>query len=142
MGLILDSSVLIGAERQGLTVYQVLAGIRRSQKDIEVGVSVITIGELAHGVARAESLQRKEKRLRFMQELASALPIYPVSGSIAFRAGITDGERQAKGIRLPLSDLLIGVTALEFGFGVGTSNLRHFRSIPGLTVIDLTVIEV
>jgi predicted nucleic acid-binding protein len=48
-----------------------------------------------------------------------------------------DGANQAKGIRLPLSDLLIGATALELGYGVATGNLRHFEMIPGLTVVRL-----
>ena len=33
---------------------------------------------------------------------------------------------RAKGISIPLSDLLIGVSALELGYGVGTANVRHF----------------
>ena len=35
------------------------------------------------------------------------------------------------------SDLLIGASALELGYGVGTSNVRHFQLIPGLNVIQL-----
>lgn len=137
MGLILDSSVFITVERQGRTVHEMLDEIRQSQNDIEIGISVITVAELAHGVARAESPQRKQRRLRFMHELASVVPVHPVTASIAFRAGLINGECQAKGVRLPLSDLLIGVTALELGFGVGTSNLRHFQLVPGLTVTHL-----
>src|SRR5438105_15034835 len=34
-----------------------------------------------------------------------------------------------------LSDLLIGVSALELGYGVGTANVRHFQLIPGLNII-------
>jgi predicted nucleic acid-binding protein len=66
--------------------------------------------------------------------LLSALPVHPVTVSLALRAGYIDGENQAKGIRIPLSDLLIGVTALELGYGVATSNLRHFQMIDGLSV--------
>jgi predicted nucleic acid-binding protein len=29
---------------------------------------------------------------------------------------------------------LIGVTALELGYGIATANLRHFQQIPGLSV--------
>jgi predicted nucleic acid-binding protein len=47
-----------------------------------------------------------------------------------------DGENQARGVRLPLSDLLIGVTALELGYSVATANVRHFRMISGLTVVQ------
>ena len=48
-----------------------------------------------------------------------------------------DGEAQARGVKIPLSDLLIGVSALELGYRVATSNLRHFRLIPDLAVIQL-----
>jgi predicted nucleic acid-binding protein len=64
-----------------------------------------------------------------------ALPIHPVTVPVALRAGQIDGENQAMGIRLPLSDLLIGVTALELGYSVATRNLRHFQLIPGLLVV-------
>ena len=64
-------------------------------------------------------------------------PIHQVTVSLALRVGQIDGESQAKGIRLPLSDLLIGVTALELGYSVATGNLRHFQMIPGLSVVRL-----
>jgi predicted nucleic acid-binding protein len=56
---------------------------------------------------------------------------------IALRAGRIDGQSQAKGVRIPLSDLLIGVSALELGYGVGTANVRHFELIAGLKVIQI-----
>jgi predicted nucleic acid-binding protein len=86
---------------------------------------------------RADTPQRKAKRQQFIQELLSALPIHPVTVSVALRTGQIDGENQAKGVRLPLSDLLIGVTALELGYNLATGNLRHFQLIPGLSVTQL-----
>jgi len=62
------------------------------------------------------------------------LPVHPVTPSLALAAGRIDGEAQSKGVRIPLPDLLIGVTALELGYSVLTSNRRHFSLIPGLTV--------
>lgn len=134
MGLILDSSVLITAERQGQNVRQMLAAISQEAGNTEIAISVVTLIELAHGVARADTPHRKAQRNQFIQELLMALPIHPVSVSVALRTGQIDGENQAKGVRLPLSDLLIGVTALELGYSVATGNIRHFRLIPGLTV--------
>jgi predicted nucleic acid-binding protein len=46
-----------------------------------------------------------------------------------------DAEQKAQGIVIPFADLLIGATALSLGFSVLTTNLRHFRLIPGLEVI-------
>ena len=100
-----------------------------------MAISVVTLLELAHGAARADTAQRKSKRRQFIQELLMALPIHPVTVPVALRTGQIDGENQAKGIRLPLTDLLIGVTALELGYSLATGNLRHFQMIPGLPVV-------
>jgi predicted nucleic acid-binding protein len=102
----------------------------------EIAISVVTLIELAHGAARADTSQRKERRQQFIKELVTALPVHPVTVSIALRTGQIDGENQAKGVRLPLSDLLIGVTALELGYSVATGNPRHFRLVPGLSVVS------
>jgi tRNA(fMet)-specific endonuclease VapC len=136
MGLILDSSVLIAAERQGQNARQMLATIARTTADTEIALSVVTLIELAHGAARADTAQRKQNRQQFVQELLTALPIHPVTVPVAPRVGRIDGESQSKGVRLPLADLLIGVTALELGCSVATGNLRHFQRIPGLTVMQ------
>jgi predicted nucleic acid-binding protein len=137
MGLILDSSLLVAAERQGKNARQMLADIAREVGETEVAISVVTLIELAHGAARAGTAERKAKRQQFTQELVTALPIHSVTAPVALRAGQIDGENQARGIRIPLSDLLIGVTALELGFSVATANVRHFRLVPGLSVVQL-----
>ncbi len=139
MGLILDSSVLISAERQGQNVRQMLSSLANLLHDTEIAISVVTLIELAHGAARADTPQRKNKRTQFIQELLTALPVHPITATIALRAGQIDRKNQANGLRLPLSDLLIGVTALEAGYGVGTStsNLRHFQLIPGLSITPI-----
>jgi predicted nucleic acid-binding protein len=55
----------------------------------------------------------------------------------ALLAGKIDGEQQSRGITIPFGDLLIGATALEVGYSMLTVNMRHFRLIPGLTVVQL-----
>ena len=56
---------------------------------------------------------------------------------MAIRAGEIDGQNQAEGVRIPLADLLIAVTALDLGYSVATTNVRHFRFIPGLSIIQM-----
>jgi len=137
MGIILDSSVLVAAERQGQNARRMLASISRQLGETDIAISVVTLIELAHGAARADTSDRKAKRQRFIQELMAALPVHPVTPTLALRAGQIDGENQAQGIRLPLADLLIGVTALELGYSVATANVRHFEMVPGLPVVTL-----
>src|SRR6266581_5664763 len=51
MGLILDSSVLISAERQGKNARQMLTSIADKISETEVGISVVTLIELAHAAS-------------------------------------------------------------------------------------------
>ena len=75
VGLILDSSVLISAERQGKNARQMLASIADKISETEVGISVVTLIELAHGAARADSPERRANRQNFIAELLTALPV-------------------------------------------------------------------
>jgi tRNA(fMet)-specific endonuclease VapC len=136
VGLILDSSVLIAAERKGKNARQTLAEIAVRAAGEDVALSVVTVLELAHGAARADTPQRKATRQQFIYELMAAVPVHPVSAPVALRAGQIDGESTARGVTLPLSDPLIGVTALELGYRVATGNVRHFQGIPGVSVVS------
>ncbi|HYM10510.1 MAG TPA: hypothetical protein VEU62_07255 [Bryobacterales bacterium] len=53
---------------------------------------------------------------------------------VARIVGEVDAQARSKGKPIPIADLLIGATALDLGFSVGTANLRHYRLIPGLSV--------
>jgi predicted nucleic acid-binding protein len=128
--------VLIAAERKGSNARQVLSEIAGRAAGEDVAFSVVTLIELAHGAARAETPEGKTTRRQFLQELTTAVPVHPVTVPVALRAGQIDGESTAKGIRIALSDLLIGVTALELGYRVATANVRLFQMIPGLEVVS------
>ena len=136
MGLILDSSVLIASERKGSNARQALAEIAVRAAGEDVAMSVVTLLELAHGAARANTPQRRASRQQFIHELMAAVPVHPVSAQVALRAGQIDGESATKGVALPLSDLLIGITALDLGYRVATGNVRHFQAIPGVSVVS------
>ncbi len=137
MGIVLDSTVLIAAERAGENPRKVIADILDRIGDAEATLSVITIIELAHGIVRANSPERRAARERFLNELLNELSAEPVTTAIAFRAGRLDGSLQSQGTRVALGDLLIAATALELGFSVVTHNIRHFRVIPGLEIREL-----
>jgi predicted nucleic acid-binding protein len=91
MGLILDSSVLIASERQGKNARQVLTDLAQEVGETEVGISVMTLIELAHGAARADTPERKSKREKFIEEVLTAVPIYPITASMALRAARSTG---------------------------------------------------
>jgi tRNA(fMet)-specific endonuclease VapC len=119
LGLILDPSIIIAAERLSQTAYQMIEDLCALAND------------LAHGIYRANTPQRRTVRQQFLDDLLAGMPVHPVNISIAMRAGRIDGNLQAKGLRVALTDLLIGATALELGYSVLTHNVRHFETIPG-----------
>ena len=137
MGLILDSSSVIAAERHNNTVKQFLQQVLAVTGDQDVALSAIGLAELVHGIYRAQTPLVRTQRESFIEELAADVPIYPFTQETARLAGKLAGEQQSQGVIIPFSDLLIGATALSVGYSVLTVNLRHFRLVPGLTVVQL-----
>ncbi len=97
----------------------------------------VTVAELVHGIFRARTAEAAQRRRDFIEELISLVPVHPATNETAWLVGQIEGEEAAKGNVLPLSDLMIGVAAIEQGYAVLTGNLRHFQKVPGLTVIPI-----
>jgi tRNA(fMet)-specific endonuclease VapC len=137
MGLILDSSVIIAAERRGETVEQLIERILRATGDQEAAFSAVGLTELVHGIYRARTPEVRFRRESFLNELLADLTVYPYTQETALLAGKLDGEQQSRGVVIPFADLLIGATALALSYSVLTFNVRHFERIPGLSVVKL-----
>lgn len=114
LGPILDSSVIIAAERRRQTVEEFLTFVGQSFGEIEIAISAVTLAELVHGVARANKQEIRRNRRLFIDELKKH--VHPVAESTAEIAGQISGEQAGKGIALPADDLLIGASAIEQGY--------------------------
>jgi predicted nucleic acid-binding protein len=136
VGIALDSSIIIAAERRGHTVREILEQVKAAQGEIEIGVSVITIAELVHGAYRTKNPAQQLRRLEFIEWLATVVPVHPVTLNIARLAGRIEGQQAAIGVQFAFEDLLIGATALHLGYELATLNLHDFQRIPGLSVIQ------
>jgi predicted nucleic acid-binding protein len=134
VGLILDTSTLVTAERRGHSVPEILEQVQGAWGETEVGLSAVTIVELTHGIQRAKLEAQRQRRQVFVQELRAAVIVHSLTDEIAERAGLISGQGAERGITLPFADLLIGATALHLAFEVVTQNVRHFALIPGLVV--------
>jgi predicted nucleic acid-binding protein len=137
LGVILDSSVVIEAERQQLSVAQFLKQIVQKIGEREAALSSITVAELAHGIYRANTQERRARRRAFLDDLKATVPVYPITDDTAELVGKISGESSAQGVTIPFDDLLIGSCALERGSAVATRNQRDFLKIPGLTLVEL-----
>ena len=77
LGVVLDSSVLIAAERQKLTTPEAIQKIRATIGDVAIAMCALTVAELAHGIYRANTPERRKQRRQFLDELRAQVPIYP-----------------------------------------------------------------
>ena len=134
MGLILDTSVIVRAERRGHSVADILSQILATHGETEVGISVVTIAELMHGVQRSKLEAQRQRSQTFVEDVLAAITAYPVTAEIAQRVGVISGQQAERGVTLPFEDLLIGATALQLGFELLTHNVRDFERIPDLVV--------
>ena len=65
----LDSTAAVAAERQGKNARQLLESVGLETGDEDIAISVVTVLELAHGIMRADTSERRERRQRFLDEL-------------------------------------------------------------------------
>jgi tRNA(fMet)-specific endonuclease VapC len=137
MGLILDSSVVIAAERRGDSVTQMLKQIVATTGDQRAVLSSVGLTVLVHGIYRAQTAEARTRRETFIRELLNDVDVYPYTKDTALVAGKIDGEQQSRGVTIPFGDLLIGATAIEIGYSILTVNVRHFQMIPGLAIVQL-----
>jgi tRNA(fMet)-specific endonuclease VapC len=130
MGTLIDSSVLIAAERGKLDLERVL----REHAGERVAIAAITASELLHGVHRAAKPGQRARREAFVEHLLARLPVVAFDGVTARVHAVAWAELAAKGTNIGAHDLLIGATALALGWKVATRDARSFPKIPGLTV--------
>jgi tRNA(fMet)-specific endonuclease VapC len=117
LGLVLDSSALIAAERRRLTAAETIESVHATIGELPIVLSAMTVAEVGHGIYRANTPEMRDRRRRFLDDLKATVTIYPVTE--------TTTEIMARG------------GALELGYSVGTSNIRDFGRIPGLNLIHL-----
>jgi predicted nucleic acid-binding protein len=74
LGLTLDSSVLIAAERRKLTAAQAIQNIRQITGDLPIVLSALTIAEIGHSICRANTPEIRERRRTFLDDLKATTP--------------------------------------------------------------------
>jgi tRNA(fMet)-specific endonuclease VapC len=83
MGLVLDSGVLIAAEREAKPVSELLTAFEREHREIAIVVSSITVVELEHGLHRARSEEQLRRRRDYLETVFIAIPVEPFTREMA-----------------------------------------------------------
>ena len=106
-------------------------------EDHRLFLSVLTLGELAKGVAKLpESARRKKLGDWVSVDLAAQFEgrLLPVDERVARAWGDLSGKAEAKGRRLPVIDSLLAATALVHNLYVVTRNTVHMEQAGVITV--------
>jgi hypothetical protein len=135
MGLILDSSVVIAAERRGDTVEQFIEKILKATGDQDAALCHWSHRARPRHLSRSDPRDTSAPRnvLKWTDGRSNGLSVYEWNRF----AGRQNWRRAAKPRRGDsFGDLLIGATALSLGYKLLTGNLRDFERIPDLSVVQ------
>jgi tRNA(fMet)-specific endonuclease VapC len=130
MGVMLDSSILIAAERGQFR----LAALLESLGEASVSIAAVTASELLHGVHRAKSPAVRMRRAAFVEALLGEIPVREFGlGEARLHAELW-AELADSGTSIGAHDLQIAATAIAGGDALVTLNHRDFGRVPGLTL--------
>ena len=130
MGILIDSSVLIGLER----AQESCTSFIRGWEDEEVFVSVVSASELLHGVHRAADSKIRARRLAFVEAVLSALPVLGIDLATARSHAQLWSDLEKRGVMIGAHDAWLAATCLARGLVLVTGNAREFSRVPGLKV--------
>ena len=131
MGVILDTSLLIGAERGKVRLEDLLTSLG----DEAVGISAVTASELLHGCQRASDPGVRARRAAFVEAILAMVPVYPFGLPEARRHAELWAEVVRQGTPVGAHDLMIGATAVARGDRIATLNRADFSRIPGVRLV-------
>jgi len=130
VGVILDTSILIAAERGAGDFARFL----ESLGDEPVGMAAITASELLQGCLRARDAAVRARRGAFVDAVLDTIPVLPFGLPEARRHADVWAELMKRGTMIGPHDMLVAATALAHGHALATLNRREFARVPGLVV--------
>lgn len=101
----------------------------------EIGVSVITIGELRAGVLAAADVETRDRRLATLTQAMAMQPL-PVDGNVAESWAKLRLLLRDSGQRMPVNDSWIAATAMSLDVPVVTQD-DDYVELPGLRVLHV-----
>ena len=134
MGVVVDSSIFIAAERERLD----WPGFHGSIEAEPLYLTALTLAELLHGAARADSPQRKGRRLAFIAEIEARYPLLSFGRGEAAEYAEIWAALSARGETIGTHDMQIAAIARHHGHRVATLNAGEFSRVPGLGVLDVS----
>ena len=133
MGLVLDTSVLIEAERGKFSLSSLL---RKTFPKESIYISSISVSELYLG-AYLSKTSFKEKRTASIEIMISSLIILDFDSKVAKAHAHAWSQLKEKGILIGPYDLIIAATCLYHQHSLLTFNIKEFSRVLNLKLASL-----
>jgi len=137
VGVILDTAVLIAAERGRFDMPGFLAELSARPGSVPVAVAAISASELLHGVERASDPANRQRRSEFVEGVLANVPVIPFGLAEARTHARIWAVLASAGTPIGTHDLQIAATALLAGSAVATLNREEFSRVAGLELAPL-----
>ena len=95
----------------------------------QVGMSIITHGELTHGAYKS---QQPQLALSKLQQLIELIPVMPIAATVSEHYGQIRSSLENAGTPIGNNDLWIAAHALDLQVTLVTNNVREFERVPSL----------
>ena len=95
----------------------------------QVGMSIITHGELTHGAYKS---QQPQLALSKLQQLVELIPVMPIAATVSEHYGQIRSSLEKTGTPIGNNDLWIAAHALDLQVTLVTNNVREFERVPSL----------
>jgi len=125
--LILDTTVLISAERTAKSLSRLIAD------EDDVAIAAITAAELLVGVELADGA-RQSRRAAFVRSVLDAVPVEDYDLAVATEHARLLAHVRRSGRPRGAHDLIIAATAAAAGRTVVSSDVTAFADLPGVHV--------
>jgi len=102
----------------------------------DIGISSITLAELRFGVEKSQQIQNNRQAL---EEFILPLEIADFDEKAAVIYGAVRAALEKAGTPVGSMDMLIGAHALSLDLTLVTNNVREFKQIKNLNVVDWSV---
>ena len=124
--LILDSTILIGAERSGRHLNRIISD------DDDVAIAAVTAAELVVGIRLADDGHRA-RRTAFVQSVLGTIPIEAYDLKVAEAHAELLAHVRREGRPRGAHDLIVAATACARERIVVASDAAAFEDLPGVT---------
>lgn len=102
----------------------------------DIGLSSITLAELRYGVSKSRHIEKNQQAL---DEFILPLEIADFDEKAAREYGAIQAELERTGTPIGSMDMLIGAHALALGALLVTNNIKEFKQIRNLKILDWSV---